>query len=40
MAENGRGRPSWLARWRDFVEAGLHGGRAPDMPWILPEVSS
>jgi predicted amidohydrolase YtcJ len=26
----------WLARWRDFVEAGLHVAAATDAPWIFP----
>ncbi|MEO5986030.1 MAG: amidohydrolase family protein [Candidatus Limnocylindria bacterium] len=26
----------WLARWRDFVEAGLHVAAASDAPWIFP----
>ncbi len=36
MAEMG-GETSWLARWRDFVDAGLHAAAATDMPWILPD---
>jgi predicted amidohydrolase YtcJ len=36
MTEMG-GDASWLARWRDFVEAGLHFAGATDMPWILPD---
>jgi predicted amidohydrolase YtcJ len=31
------GETAWLARWRDFVEAGLHAAAATDMPWILPD---
>jgi predicted amidohydrolase YtcJ len=31
------GETAWLARWRDFVEAGLHAAGATDMPWILPD---
>ncbi len=27
----------WLARWRDFVEAGLHVAAATDTPWIFPD---
>jgi predicted amidohydrolase YtcJ len=27
----------WLARWRDFVGAGLHVAAATDAPWIFPE---
>ena len=26
----------WLARWRDFVDAGLHVAAATDTPWIFP----
>jgi predicted amidohydrolase YtcJ len=26
----------WLARWRDFVEAGLHVASATDTPWVYP----
>ncbi|MBA2382752.1 MAG: amidohydrolase family protein, partial [Chloroflexi bacterium] len=26
----------WLARWRDFVDAGLHVAAATDTPWIYP----
>jgi predicted amidohydrolase YtcJ len=36
MAEMG-GETAWLARWRDFVEAGLPFAGATDMPWILPD---
>jgi predicted amidohydrolase YtcJ len=36
MAEMG-GETAWLARWRDFVDAGLHAAGATDMPWILPD---
>ena len=31
------GEATWMARWRDFVEAGLHAAGATDMPWILPD---
>ena len=31
------GEAAWMARWRDFVEAGLHAAGATDMPWILPD---
>ena len=27
---------AWLARWRDFVDAGLHVAAATDAPWIVP----
>jgi predicted amidohydrolase YtcJ len=27
----------WLARWRDFVDAGLHVGSATDAPWTFPD---
>lgn len=27
----------WLARWRDFVDAGLHVAAASDAPWIFPD---
>ncbi|HUQ44976.1 MAG TPA: amidohydrolase family protein, partial [Candidatus Limnocylindria bacterium] len=27
---------AWLARWRDFVDAGLHVAAASDTPWIFP----
>ena len=27
----------WLARWRDFVNAGLHVAAATDTPWVYPE---
>ena len=27
---------AWLARWRDFVDAGLHVAAASDAPWIFP----
>jgi len=26
----------WLARWRDFVDAGLHVAATSDTPWIFP----
>ena len=28
----------WLARWRDFVEAGLHVAASSDAPWFLPDL--
>ncbi len=28
-----------LARWRDFVDAGLHVAAASDAPWIFPELA-
>jgi len=28
---------AWLARWRDFVDAGLHVAAASDTPWIYPD---
>ena len=28
---------AWLARWRDFVDAGLHVAAATDTPWIFPD---
>ena len=31
------GETAWLARWRDFVDSGLHAAGATDMPWILPD---
>jgi predicted amidohydrolase YtcJ len=27
----------WLARWRDFVDAGLHVAAASDTPWLFPD---
>jgi len=27
----------WLARWRDFVDAGLHVASATDAPWTFPD---
>jgi predicted amidohydrolase YtcJ len=27
----------WIARWRDFVDAGLHVASATDAPWTFPE---
>ena len=27
----------WLARWSDFVDAGLHVAAASDTPWIFPD---
>ena len=29
---------AWLARWRDFVDAGLHVASAVDTPWIFPNL--
>ena len=29
----------WLARWRDFVDAGLHVASATDTPWIFPDLA-
>jgi predicted amidohydrolase YtcJ len=29
---------AWLARWRDFVDAGLHVAAATDTPWVYPEL--
>lgn len=29
----------WLARWRDFVDAGLHVAAATDTPWIYPDLA-
>ena len=29
----------WLARWRDFVDAGLHVAAASDTPWIFPDLA-
>ena len=26
----------WLARWRDFVDAGVHVAAATDTPWLFP----
>jgi predicted amidohydrolase YtcJ len=31
------GEPTWLSRWRDFVDAGLNVAGATDAPWIFPE---
>lgn len=28
---------SWLARWRDFVDAGLHVAASSDAPWFFPD---
>jgi len=28
----------WIARWRDFVDAGLHVASASDAPWTFPEL--
>lgn len=33
---NTREEVAWLARWRDFVDAGLHVAAATDAPWISP----
>ncbi len=33
---NTREEVAWLARWRDFVDAGLHVAAATDSPWISP----
>ena len=30
---------SLLARWRDFVDAGLHVAAASDAPWIFPQLA-
>jgi predicted amidohydrolase YtcJ len=30
-------RPRLLARWRDFIDAGLHVAAASDAPWVFPE---
>ena len=30
---------SLLARWRDFVDAGLHVASAVDAPWIFPQLT-
>jgi predicted amidohydrolase YtcJ len=27
---------AWLARWRDFVDAGLHVAASTDSPWVFP----
>ena len=35
--ENPGEATGWLARWRDFVDAGLHVAAATDAPWIFPE---
>jgi predicted amidohydrolase YtcJ len=35
--ENSGEEIGWLARWRDFVEAGLNVAAATDTPWIFPE---
>ena len=29
----------WLARWRDFIDAGLHVAAATDTPWIYPDLA-
>lgn len=37
--ERNPGEPiDWLARWRDFVDAGLHLAAASDTPWIFPDL--
>jgi predicted amidohydrolase YtcJ len=28
----------WVARWRDFVDAGLHVASATDAPWTFPDI--
>jgi hypothetical protein len=28
----------WIARWRDFVDAGLHVASASDAPWTFPDL--
>jgi len=33
---NTREEVAWLARWRDFVDAGLHVAAATDAPWSAP----
>ncbi len=30
-------RIDWVARWRDFVDAGLHVASATDAPWTFPD---
>jgi predicted amidohydrolase YtcJ len=30
-------RIAWLARWRDFADAGLHVASATDAPWTFPD---
>jgi predicted amidohydrolase YtcJ len=32
------GDVGWLARWRDFVDAGLHVASATDAPWTFPDI--
>ena len=34
--ENPGEEVGWLARWRDFVDAGLHAAAGTDTPWIYP----
>ncbi|CAN5686435.1 hypothetical protein BH23CHL7_BH23CHL7_13540 [soil metagenome] len=29
---------SWLGRWRDFVDAGLHVAGSSDAPWFFPDM--
>jgi predicted amidohydrolase YtcJ len=36
MWEADLGEDAWLARWKDFVDAGLHFAGATDAPWIFP----
>jgi predicted amidohydrolase YtcJ len=31
-------RNRWVARWRDFIEAGLHVASATDAPWTFPDM--
>ncbi len=28
---------TWLARWRDFIDAGLHVAAGTDTPWLYPD---
>ena len=30
---------SWLGRWRDFVDAGLHVAATSDAPWTFPDMA-
>jgi hypothetical protein len=30
-------RIDWVARWRDFIDAGLHVASATDAPWTFPD---
>ena len=34
--DNLAGGTSWLTRWQDFVDAGLHVAAATDTPWFIP----